>query len=272
MGYVMKGLLKSILIMSMLGAAAARAEMPLQEVQWARKASLHLRGTVPSIQEWDQWDQLWATNRSDFRSRVTREMMATPEFSYRFFQYYWELFRFLRGQDYGPLLNNPEIVSSSALGELLVRTFRENDSLKNLLTGELRRVPGPSEENVIQEEDEFYRWEQRAARQGWERLSIPRGVLNSREFFDRYKFNATNPGFRRSAAMFRIFLCREMRPALLLNENAELLRLEALGRLTLDRENSVDRRGGPSDSRPANTPNRHASDPSCQACHIELDG
>lgn len=97
----------------------------------------------------------------------------------------------------------------------------------------------------------------RATQEGVENLA---GVITTDRFFTRYPTTRINKNRKRAAAVFRMFLCDAMTPALLPSsqENLDLLDM-ALGK--------------PTNSNMQEMPEeqRHGQDPQCMSCHHKLD-
>ncbi len=97
-------------------------------------------------------------------------------------------------------------------------------------------------------------------RKNTEGLENLAGIITTNRFFTRYPTTRINKNRKRAAAVFRMFLCDSMTPALLPSnkENMELLDL-ALGQSNNDNFQTMTEE------------QRHGQDPQCESCHHKLD-
>lgn len=87
------------------------------------------------------------------------------------------------------------------------------------------------------------------------------GVLSDSSFLDRLPTTPVNQNRKRAAALFRIFLCDEMK-AIILPDEAAKKEIEEAG---------LDHAGGTANIPPQSLAQRHADDPKCSACHYKLE-
>ncbi len=92
------------------------------------------------------------------------------------------------------------------------------------------------------------------------------GSITTGKFASRYANTIANKNRRRAAAVFRIFLCDDMRPAV----QTDVGELEALIHLALE-EDSQNAKPGNDTETEKTAAQRHADDPKCLACHYKLD-
>jgi hypothetical protein len=86
------------------------------------------------------------------------------------------------------------------------------------------------------------------------------GVITTQRFFKRYPTTKVNKDRSRAAALFRVFLCDDMKPVVLTNdeEDNELLKKSLLAAHSGDDQfQSIE--------------DQHGSDPQCMSCHYKLD-
>lgn len=90
------------------------------------------------------------------------------------------------------------------------------------------------------------------------------GVLTDPHFLERYWTTPINQNRKRAAAIFRIFLCDEMRAVILPDASA----LKAIEEAGLDKSSGG---AGPMSKAQTSLAARHATDQKCATCHTKLD-
>ena len=263
-----------------------------------RRISLLLKGEIPSQSEFNR--VLNSSNPRDVIDGIVSEYLKSPQFTLRMRVRVQELFR-MRQEDtfhrtkiaglddnsnskkdlLGP---NASEENTNALDQLVLETISKNASWDNLLISKKyqfkvsseRKVGGqefslmlpdweffksvfPNElGNVDYDESNFLHVEAKTKDQ---KLSLAGAITTSR-FFSRNQTTKVNKNRRRAAAVFRTFLCDDLKPVILPNasEDKENLRLaiegypsEAQGEDVISEERL------------------HAEDEQCKSCHFMLE-
>lgn len=267
-----------------------------------RKLSLTLQGKIPTMEEFDEINQLAPENVPHYLEQKTNIYMNTPAFIEKMQQRLQELFRIKVSESiklektesrYTDIVYNE--MSYNALDQIFLDILKYNLSWDQLLLRKSYQIfdrdfgnnnimsdsgflKGVFPDQIDKTSDGAITTTQRnsfsysnsqvppkvstvEAKNPNQKLATA-GVLTTSRFFERYGTTKINKNRRRAAAVFRIFLCDEMRPLIIPdnNENHELLAMAF--------NDNGDQVHG---SAMEDAEKKHGSDPACQACHFKLD-
>ncbi len=256
-----------------------------------RRASLLLRGQPPSPAEYDQ--VLKSQNQRQTINDIIQTYLKSNQFTLRMRIRLQELFRlkqetsFHKSKIPGPSEESQNINYSgspnyaygntNALDQLFFDIISKNLSWDSLLVSKQYQFKKFNSSNFRMSDLEFFRWvfneEISTVTQnesGFINLeakndkqkSVLAGSITTSRFYQRNQTTKINKNRRRAAAVFRTFLCDDLKPVILpdASEDKELLKLALEGYIKKDNQeisNSEER--------------KHAEDPQCQSCHYKLD-
>ncbi|MCB0422161.1 MAG: DUF1588 domain-containing protein, partial [Bdellovibrionales bacterium] len=259
--------------------------IPLSSYGYLRKLSLHLRGTLPSQNEYKVLAEALSENAQGFYlKQKVKEYLATPNHVFKMEDRLSELFSLLPETDPWETDSNDNPFRSSFKNNSLNILFRDlvkkNKSWDELLTGKQYSIH-PLKGFSLSIGDRLF-YAHVAADQLVEPTYDERGIettppqhiefnkqdlrvagaVTTGRFFDRYVTTALNKNRKRAAAIFKIFLCDDMRASL--PEPTE--NLDPIYDLIFPETESQS--GEPL---PKLTEDVHGSHPDCKKCHYKLD-
>jgi hypothetical protein len=294
----MRSLLTALLLVICSSAAReAQSAEPLSPARELRKLSLHLRGVLPTAQEYEALSQASGDVRAFIAARKA-EYLASPQHVSKMSERLDALFKVslpsqpmedfpdveLKGTSYlsGQDAQNDQLRVRNSMNALFRRMARENLSWDQLLLSKrYTQYPDPNYSGL--NDTNFYGELTGTPYQGipsgpysypsaggpGKELSFeagdPRiaGALTTHRFVDRYKNSGINRNRRRAAAVFRIFLCDEMRPLVTPSpEDTQAL---------LDKVFPSKEAMAMAVHSAKAAQGKHGSDPACMACHFKLD-
>ncbi len=252
-----------------------------------RKLSLHLRGITPTAAEYEGLTLAIPQGQSEiFFQRTIPEYLKSPQHIGKMIDRLDELFRLktttgLPETRYSlPAEMDPRILPGSetvnSLDLLFEDLVKNNQSWDSLLTSKTYRIPVP--QLIINDPitDHLYfsavapDLQPPTASDKFKYVLLPlsegdvrvAGALTTARFFRRYNTTVLNRNRGRAAAVFRIFLCDDMRAVVTpaAGEEAELLKKAfppPHPRFSYHEDIRVE--------------DKHAKDPACIACHYKLD-
>ncbi len=257
-----------------------------------RRASLLLRGQPPSPAEFDQ--VLRSQNQRQTINEIIQTYLKSNQFTLRMRTRLQELFRLKQEQIFhksklpspseespnnNSRSNNPNYYygNTNALDQLFLEMISKNLSWDTLLVSKKYQFKKFNENSSRLSDLEFFRWvfnEEISVvtpqESGFISLeakndkqkSVLAGSITTSRFYSRNQTTKINKNRRRAAAVFRTFLCDDLKPVILpdASEDKELLKLAIEGHIqnnAQENSNSEER--------------RHAEDPQCQSCHYKLD-
>lgn len=247
-----------------------------------RKLTIHLTGRIPTLAEQEELETIPLHKREKFFREKTDQLLQSELFVQHFSNYLKELF-FLSsfssqiGSDPLESLFEKVIRNNLDWDQLLLSKEYEIDFTDNNMyySNELPELSfydfalkGPSFQ-VASNEIRDYLEKNGSYPQGnyvlradtEEQKEALAGTITTPRFFDRYTTNKKNRNRRRAAAVFRIFLCDNMKPVILStdNNNKDIL------------YSSLDATEVTSPVTDDSAEKRHGSDASCKGCHYKLD-
>lgn len=245
---------------------------------YLRKLSLHIRGLTPSRAEYRQLAMAVLVGREKaFLSDITQTYLASDEHVDKMTFRLEELFLFQPSavNNFSPLRGLGLPINKYSLDNSLNDLFREvssrNLSWDTLLTGRSYKAhPLKNSNGFVTSDLLFYSSTSGTAPRGTEAVDVRfeeddnrvAGSLTTSRFFNRYANTALNKNRRRAAAVFRIFMCDDMK-AVVVDEKG-------------NQDGILDRvfPGGGGGGRPGDPQageKRHGSDQACMKCHEKLD-
>lgn len=253
----------------------SKTESGLHDTARLRKLSLHLRGVLPSENDYQKLAS--AKNLPEFWNEITREYIASPYYTGKMIDRLDELFRMKTSSGLPESrLFNPEGDPSqlggaetyNSLDLLFEKIARENLSWDTLITGKTYSSPPAGGDikffsllgefkptaNPFFQQVEFAPEEKRIA-----------GAVTTSRFINRYSTTNLNRNRGRAAAIFRIFLCDDMKAVVTPTAEEEK---ELVGNAFPIPEpdfHSTFRNDSLLDD------DKHGSQPACMACHYKLD-
>jgi hypothetical protein len=304
---------KILLLLPLLLCAPAFASQTLSDASYLRKLSLHIRGTKPTRDEYDQLRQTRGeAEKNSFFEQFTNNLLASKGHQGRMQFRLAERFRLqtperdLKAYEDGDKWGNHDGGQSisgkvrDSLIDLFSRIARDNLSWDELLTGKsYTAYPSIYSKYEIEDTDfSFYKnvhakLKNIDKKRRIERAFLPprkgnpssgytdptdvpikiefakddlriAGALTTRRFLSRYNTTGLNKNRRRAAAVFKIFLCDAMIPAISDKEDRTHEFLDAT--FARDFEVTANELSGE-----VTEQQRHGTDPQCMACHSKLD-
>jgi len=292
--------MKSLVLLAMLGISLqTHAQNRLSEASYLRKLSFHIQGTKPSSNDFRGLESTPPEQREQFFNTKINEYLKSPGHQDRMRYRLSELFRlktpsfdksFLPEQEINQFSEDSSAEDDS-LTNLFERLAEDNLSWDELLVGKSYRLfhydnfsdrltsdfgffklvyAGLPDIHMGVINSPFAKLDPKEIKP----INItfdkddPRiaGALTTRRFFSRYTTTVVNKNRRRAAAVFRIFLCDSMIPAIPSKSDRKH---EFLDSTFADQFEVTD------DMLPGNggssAPDRHGVDPQCMACHSKLD-
>ncbi len=247
-----------------------------------RKLSVHLRGILPVESEYDALDQAIAAKTTDeFFSAKTSEYLKTPEYIGKMMTRLDQLLRMRTTSDLPEALFNPqssappELVNAEDL--LYYEILANNLSWDSLLTRKEYMMPDPYGFTGMVYDKDYYQMvvpellspmEPGKLNQiNYNRIKFsptdPRiaGIITTGRFFSRYSTTNVNRNRGRASALFRTFLCDDMRAVVTPKpgEDGDLVN-QAFPKPVPDANHASVLDDDP-----------HGSDPNCMSCHYKLD-
>lgn len=248
-----------------------------------RRLSIHLTGLVPSPEDIAQLKQTAEVDLEKFFLKKTDEYLQSANFvkkmqinlNHLFFVNYQEyssenaldkLFTgvisknenwdsFLVQKEYEFAVSLP--FSSGTYNDMLYYSYLYKEQINSedvkVIKDYLENFAAPQTSTT----DQKY---QTVKAQTTDQKNATAGAITTGRFFERFPTTKLNKNRKRAAAVFRIFLCDDMRPVILPNSSADL----GLLLTSLDANNST---AGHTDS----DEKKHGTDPTCQSCHYKLD-
>lgn len=290
----------SIILLSFFGftnSVHATSSRELSASAQLRKLSLSLRGTIPSLEEFEAINKVPVDQVQAYLSNKARTYMSTEAYAEKMQQRLQGLFRIrlsqnVKLQSTSSQVNYYNEMSFNSLDQIFLDIVRNNLSWDQLLQRKTYQIFDKTDSNYNSISDagffkgvfpdqigetfdgvitsgrsnnyfdsETPKGAPIEVRTDSQRLATA-GTLTTSRFFARYPTTKLNKNRKRAAAVFRVFLCDEMRPVVLpgANENLELLALAF-------NEDGAHSAGGDI----AEVEKQHGSDPACQSCHYKLD-
>jgi hypothetical protein len=267
----------------------------LGDATYLRKISLHVRGIKPTAEEYQELSQLKDSKEKElfFRKKI-KDYLKTKNHEDRMVFRLAELFKLKTPAffDESQKMYSPDIsTTKESLTELFAEIARENLSWDTLLNGK-RYTAYPKQANSFSQGDSsdvgFFKLAYESLPETWEGVisspilapisqikdpieiefskDDPRvaGALTTRRFLSRYTTTALNKNRRRAAAVFRIFLCDSMIPAIDSNKDRKHEFLDAAFADKFEVTEDMIATQLSDDS-------RHGADPQCMSCHSKLD-
>jgi hypothetical protein len=290
----MKRLIISLLFMT---SSLGFAQDMLSPHGYLRKLSLSIKGLDPSLTEHQALDQAIMNHAENaFFSNKISEYLGTQNHVEKMNYRLDELF-FLKSaaspEDLNPPLDNftTDYTRANSLNALFRTLVQKNMSWDTLLTGKdytvyyqegskyetykdlgfyaaLKSLPlttrGVVTEAAPNGSDNPLDWRIKTLDIKFDD-NDPRiaGAITTERFFERYTNTALNKDRRRSAAIFRIFLCNPMMPIVIPPDSKKTQSLLDMARGNIISEASH--------SLPSQAEARHGSDINCTKCHAMLD-
>jgi hypothetical protein len=286
----MKIILFTFLLMISFFSSLANAN-ELSAAQRLRKLSIQLRGQDPSASEYEDLKQ--TSNTEAFFSKKANEYIGDSAHVEKMEQRLLELFR-LKIKN-GPYIKHSRSSyglsdSSNALNHLFRNIVSSNLSWDELLVSKSYKTFNVSSNNQFSEwgflkktfpeqlpetadgvitkgtslmndeSDGVDYWREVIAKTEVQK-QVTAGSITTGRFFERYPTTKLNKNRKRAAAIFRIFLCDDMRPVVLENaeDDAQLL-AASLGQNMKTEVHSTEAQE-----------KRHGTDAQCMSCHYKLD-
>jgi hypothetical protein len=262
----------------------------ISDATFLRKASLHIRGSSPSPEEYNELKATPLHARKNFLKTKIKNYLKTSAHQERMRFRLAELFR----------LKTPggdQFIDSSgqldSLSVLFTQIAKDNLSWDTLLTGKSYVIPSPSfmttspqltdlgffklvyetlpetHEGVVSGPILKPAFERTADQPALEIKFSPgdpriAGALTTKRFLSRYSTTAINKNRRRAAAVFRIFLCDPMIPAI---ESGKNRKHEFVNSTFAENFEVTDEMI----AEQLTSNQRHGTDPQCMSCHSKLD-
>ncbi len=230
-----------------------------------RKISFHLRGITPTVEEFEALSKVTESERPAFFEAKKKEYLASPNHRGKMVARLDTLFR-VRSSGLPPEVTpTPGAISgrANAMDHLFWDIIDQNQSWDHLLTGKQYSVYAGDRRSfqlLVPDADmpkgpdafpvQFDASDSRIA-----------GAITTPRFLNRYSTTNLNRSRGRAAALFRIFLCDDMRAVVepKPGEDDELLkRAFPTGVAETFRPLSIE-------------DDRHTRDAACVACHYKLD-
>lgn len=240
---------------------------------YLRRVSLLLTGTPPSNADLQPIAKLSSAEFDKYLSIKIDEYMASSLFAEKMRIRLLELFQLkVSSTSFPGMVTNGNVaVGNSTFDHFVLDLVSQDRSWDELLIGKSYRID-PSNPTALSELDFFQDlFEVESLYQSKSAITLePKsanqlqgvaGVLTTKRFFDRFFNTKLNENRKRSAAIFRVFLCDKMQPVLLLSE-AERAKLFA---------KAINAQAGPMPITSMTDSARHGTDPQCQSCHYKLD-
>ncbi len=253
-----------------------------------RKLSLHLKGVTPTSAEYDALEAAMASGHlPDFFQTKTGEYLKTPEYIGKMMDRLDSLFRMMTDPSppEGFLLSTPSGIPNSPTSQdlLYYEILSQNLSWDNLLTRKQYLLPdvvgGFTGGMVLPSSDDrsFLQMVLPDITAPLQPTTIGQitanravfadtdsriaGAITTQRFFSRYSTTNVNKNRGRAAAVFRTFLCDDMKAVVASSagDDQDLVN-QAFPKPSLDNVHL-----GVADDDP------HGSDPNCMACHYKLD-
>lgn len=291
-------------ILLLLGTIFSHASSPkeLSSAAQLRKLSLSFQGKIPTMEEFDEINELAPEKIPQFLEQKAKIYMNTPAYAEKMQQRLQELFRIKISQTiklentaspYNNIIYNE--MSFNALDQIFLDIVKNNLSWDQLLQRKSYQIfdrdygnsyfmsdkgflKGVFPDQIGETNDGAFTTTKRSSSYYSNSPTPPQvstveaktpdqklttaGVLTTSRFFERYGTTKINKNRRRAAAIFRIFLCDEMRPLIIPGEN------ENLELLAMAFNDDGDQVHGVSMT---DAEKKHGSDPACQSCHYKLD-
>jgi len=241
-----------------------------------RKLSLALRGVVPRPQEYVEIQNLKSAAVDGYLRQKAKQYSQDRNYVEKMHRRLLDLFQLKTSDAPKTMLDHlfiRVVVENRSWDELLLTKSYEfgGPSLSNNLGGGFLRYVFPEQikeasigalntvsvfDGSLASDDEI---KSQVEVKTPDQKAVVAGALTTDRFFQRYPTTKVNKNRKRAAAVFRIFLCDDLKPVILPSkgEDEELLNL-GLGR---QKPMKVTERAE----------KRHASDPACQSCHYKLD-
>jgi hypothetical protein len=280
----MSFLRQALLLFLALGQVSISYAAPLEPATRLRKMSFFLRGAMqPSAQDFKELDAANTSeaNLEDFFRRKAQEYTQSEPFVSNMLEKLEELFliqttfaideKIRRGQEI-------KDKTSDALRNLFRDILSLNLDWNSLLTAKTYRWSTENQKSHV-----AYYWgltspQFRPSFEGGFSASPSEkrlgGAITTPVFAQRYGASAINLGFRRAAAILRIFMCDPMKPMVNIEEAtaANQIDPEILKFLfgTYSPTSKDEQKAMIQHSDMARL-DRHASDPKCQGCHFKLN-
>ena len=250
-----------------------------------RKLSFHLRGLAPSNGDYEALDVVSKSQLEEFFEKKTREYLNTPEYTGKMIDRLDELFRLkssagrpearLIAGSTVPNLALPGGETLNAMDLLFEDMARKNLSWDSLLLSHEYRIPNNNSSTTS--EVQFLEpmapgLPALAADPKPRFLPIsfdaedPRiaGAITTARFFNRYSTTNLNRSRGRAAAIFRTFLCDDMRAVVTPKADDD----DDLLKKAFPKPKPVD---GWHTAEAISNGDKHGTDVSCIACHYKLD-
>lgn len=254
-----------------------------------KKLSLHLRGYAPHAQEYKGLNKLKYSEYRELLSKKSKEYLATEEFSLKAQSYLKELYR-IRPKGIGITSNQSD---DTAIDYLFEEVISKNLSWDQLLLAKNYefKIYGASDYQITDTmffsylfrdtlEDKVKSLGQAMyqGQQGFYGVKIDEevklnankkqapalaGALTTSRFFSRYPTTYLNQNRGRAAAIFRIFLCDDMKPVITVNEEDKLDFYNLIkgahtsGSSVVQSAEYIEK--------------KHGEEETCMACHYKLD-
>lgn len=288
----MKIIFKIFLVLMMI-PLASMAE-PISDAVYLRKLSLHIRGINPSANEYSELKTIDPSLKEQYFARKISEYLKT-EFYYKKMSY--QVLEMLQiktptdaklqdpnttGFNY-PIQNLP-----SSTNDLIYQIMAKDLSWDQLITGKSYvmypqyntnnksgdlaffqlMVPNwkPVNTDLIFAPNQDPLYNSQEVQSIEFAIDDPRiaGVVTTERFMKRYVNTAINKNRKRAAAIFRIFLCDPMFPAIESNKDRKHEFLDSsFATKFFVTEKDIQAQ--------VNDNKRHGNDPDCMACHEKLD-
>jgi hypothetical protein len=249
----------------------------LSPQSYLRKLSFHIRGLTPEAEEYRKLDEALKNHaqKEFFRGKID-EYLASQEHIDKMAFRLEELFLLQPSAVpfYSPLRNaGSRVVNDYSIDNSMNDLFREiasrNLSWDNLLTAKHYTAHPLKVLNASVTSDLlFYSSISGTSPGGTESVQLKygeddarvAGALTTSRFFNRYANTALNKNRRRAAAVFRVFMCDDMK-AVVVDEKGN--QNDILNRV-FPGTSGGGGKGGMGDD-------RHGSDKACMKCHYKLD-
>lgn len=284
--------MKIILVVFSLFLSQSGFGLEISPTAELRRASFLLRGELPSPEDYAK--VLNAKNKRRAIEEIEQAYLKSPEYALRMRIRIQELFSTKQESTFHrkelPLAEfNQKVrdisksrptdfqINTNALDQLFFSIITKNLSWDNLLISKkytfkvrnefgsfltdrefLNAVFADEFASIDEFSPSFFDVEAKSENQ----KAVLAGSITTSRFFTRFQTTKLNQNRRRAAAVFRIFLCDNLKPVILpsSSEDKELLNLSLNG-------NSQNTNSMGSIS----TDDRHAKDKQCQSCHYKLD-
>ncbi len=262
----------------------------MSPVSYLRKLSFHIRGQTPERAEYAELTRAIEQNQVDqfFKEKTTHYLKSREHIDKMSFRieellhlratpvpYHSPLLDLYKAE--GPLAPTAfdEYIARNSLNELVRQVVAQNQSWDTLLTGKsYRAFPLAENINALHTGD-FLFFSDAAGVPSQSQTEAPvvfaaddtrvAGILTTGRFFGRYVNTALNQNRKRAAAIFRTFLCDDMK-AVVVDESGN--QNEILDKVFPGPGGNSLIGGGQAKS---SMPDPHGTDPACMKCHYKLD-